>query len=310
MIPPNLLKLTNFQALSLLVYGGPGLRKTFGVHTLPPPILLCDTEGGTSSLSPWIRKRRFYDQSSWTTFSPEDRQKAFDMLSEANRKWLEANTRITPGPYIDVVQFDPTLPGSWDYQVKTIADFDPSSYNSLAVDSLQEFSVETQTYSKSKKGVNVDEPMEVNYWASAQERAKIQLRKLKNLRNSGVFIYMTCSEMIDKEYVTDPREKGKGAQVELPYSIKGTANLPGQLAPSIQHFTDVMLRARKMGNDVVWMSEPEALPSGAQWEAKDRTGRLEGKFQSPNVRKILDQIYGEETRREIYACGKDLLFPS
>ena len=54
MIDRSLLALTDFQALGLLVYGGPGSRKTNGIHACPPPILHNDLEGGSSSLMPGL----------------------------------------------------------------------------------------------------------------------------------------------------------------------------------------------------------------------------------------------------------------
>lgn len=148
------------------------------------------------------------------------------------------------------------------------------------------------------------EPMHVSLWSNAQERAKIQMRKVKNYRDQGVFVYFTCSETIDKDYVTDPRSASPGQVPEQPYSVKGTANVPGQLAPTVQHVCDIMAHTRAMNGQTIWVTKPEPLQAGsASWEAKDRTGRISNHYNDPNVRKILDQVYGQDIRKRIYGEG-------
>jgi hypothetical protein len=304
MIDRSLLALTDFQALGILVYGGPGSRKTNGIHTCPPPILHNDLEGGSSSLMPWIRRRRRYNEKSWTEVSDDLRTQAFLMLSDDNKKFCNEVTRIAPAPYIDVVYYDVLDPASYEEYARVVATFDSKLYNTLTTDSLQELSTETQTYAKKQKGMDPLEPMHVSLWSNAQERAKIQMRKVKNYRDQGVFVYFTCSETIDKDYVTDPRSAQPGSAPEQPYSVKGTANVPGQLAPTIQHVCDLMIHTRALSGQTVWVTKPEPLPGGsAHWEAKDRTGRISNHYNDPNVRKILDQIYGQEIRKRIYGEG-------
>jgi hypothetical protein len=127
---------------------------------------------------------------------------------------------------------------------------------------------------------------------------------MRNMRDKGVFIYTTCSEAIDKDYVTDPRGQAAGTGVQEPYSVKGTVNVSGQVVPMVQHTHDVMMRARAMGDNIVWVSQPEPISnSGAMWEAKDRTGRIQDKYSPTNIRTILDQVYGQERRKQIYAAG-------
>ena len=308
MIPSNLLFLTNNRALGFIIYGSGGTRKTNGIHTLPPPIQLHDLEGGTASVQPWIRQHRRYNQSEWIPVSDEMRQQAFSLLSKENKEYIEKVTLIRPAPYIDVIYYDVLEYQSYEMFVKNISDFDVSKYNSLAVDSLQELSMDTQTFAKHQVSIHSDEPMHVKLWGGAQERAKIQLRKMKNYRDSGIFIYFTCSEAIDKDYVTDPRSAPAGAPPEAPFSVKGTVNLPGQLVPTVQHVCDIMAHAKMMNGQMMWITKQEPLPSGsAFWEAKDRTGRLSQHYNDPNIRKILDQVYGEDIRKQIYGEGIKLV---
>lgn len=303
MISSALLTMTNNRALGFLIYGQGGTRKTNGIHTLPPPILLHDTEGGTSSILPWIRRQKRWD-GEWQDVSEADRQLAFSLLSKENAVYIAETTRIASAPYIDVIYYDILVPESYTTFVKNIGDLDVRAYNSLAVDSLQELSMDTQTFSKKQAGVDVLEPMHVKLWTGAQERMKIQLRKMKNYRDQGVFIYFTCSETIDKDYVTDPRSAPPGAPPEQPYSVKGTVNLAGQLVPTVQHVCDIMAHAKPLNGQVMWITKQEALPAGgAYWEAKDRTGRIAQHYNDANIRKILDQIYGEDIRKRIYSEG-------
>lgn len=305
MISQELLKMTGGRALGFCIYGGPSMKKTLGVHTCPPPIQLHELEGGGEGLIPWIRRVREWN-GEWEVYSQEHREKAYSMLSESIREVDKAKGFIKPGPYIDLIHYD-----SMDYQtynklVENIANFSPEHYNTFAIDSLQEFAQDTQTFSKGDG--RSFEPMTVNLWGPAQERASILLRKIRNYRDKGVFVYLTGSEMIDKDYVTDPRETKTGMRPEEPYSVKGTVALPGKLAGALTHLVDIMLHARPLQGEAKWISQAEPLPGGsAHWEAKDRTGRLGEKYNEPNVRKLLNQVYGEEGRRAIYAAGTQSL---
>lgn len=306
MIPPNLLEMTASRAIGICIYGGPGMKKTLGVHTCPPPIELHEFEEGDECLMPWIRRVRRWDEGGWTPVSQEIRQAAYDMLSPSIREENEKQGYVKPAPYIDIIRYNSLEWECYDQLVVNISNFRTESYNTLAVDSLQEFSQETQTFSKGRG--NELTPMTVNLWGGAQERAAILLRKMRNFRGQGVFIYLTGSEQIDKDYVTDPRETKKGVRVEEPYSVKGTVALPGKLAGTLPHLVDVMMHARPQLGSPIWVSQPEPLPGGsAHWEAKDRSGRISDTFIKPSVRRILDYIYTESVRKAIYAEGLKLI---
>ena len=301
MIPRELLISTESRAPGILVYGGAGMKKTHGICTLPPPVLLLDIgEGGTGSLLPWVRRRRNSDQSDWTEYTQEQRESFVALLHPGVQQTLP----IKPRGYVDLIHFDNLRYESYEELVVTLANFDYTHYNSIAVDSLQELSVETQTFAKGK-GNEMKLMNEISWsWVGAQERAQQALRKLRNYRDQGVFVYFTGSETISKDYVRNPMEKReRGASAPEPYSVRGTVNLPGQLADGIGHVPDLLFHARLMNNQPTWVTAPEPLPGGdAWWDAKDRYGRLE-KYIEPNVRKICDKLYGEEGRKAIYASG-------
>lgn len=313
-VPKSLLTLTNNKAVGFCIYGKGGQRKTFGVHTLPYPIEFHDFEGGSTPIMPWIRRSRDWNETTWINHSQQDRERALSLVSTENRDYLmgEHGPRIPPMGLIDVVYYDVMNLTSYDNFVANITNFDYAKYNSIAIDSLHEFSMDTQTYSKGKVGWLNTDVMHVKLWAPAQERAGVQLRLLKNYRDKGVFVYMTGSEFIDKDYVNDPRDQNNPRDQnhsgkEQAYSVAGTVKVPGQLVAVVQHITDIMLRARTMGDRPTWVLKQEPLPSGAYWETKDRTGRLKFPYHEPNVRRLIDQIYGEELRKEIYASGKQHL---
>jgi hypothetical protein len=206
-----------------------------------------------------------------------------------------------PGPYIDVVNFDNTAYDSYQHMVDAIGNFDHTYYNSLAIDSLQEYSVETQTFAKGA-GNFMLLMNEVNWgWAGAQERAFQNLRRIRNYRDQGVFIYLVGGEDIAKDYVRNPMEKRqKGEAAPEPYSIKGTVQMPGQLAAGLSHIPDIMCHARPSNGVVVWVTEPEPLPGGAaHWDAKDRFGRL-NKYEAPNIITICSKLYGPAGMEAIY----------
>lgn len=317
MIPANLLALTEGRAIGSVIYGGAGLKKTLSTHTLPPPILHFDFEGGTAPLSPWIRRRRRWDTQVWTNVSQEERTTAFKMLPAdwdsplAPKKpgCITLASPIMPAPYIDVISFDNLVPASHEEFIRLVGSFNPAEYCSASLDSLAELSVGVQSYSKKQKGINPLDSMEnAMLWGPIQERTGIALRQMRNWRQYGIFIYFMGQEQIDKEYVTDPREKKKGEGAPEAYSVKGTAAVPGKMAEAVQHCTDLMFHVRLMSGNPVWVTAPEpiALGSGAYWETKDRWGRITEKYVFPNFRTIFGMIYGKEASNGIYEHAKSL----
>ena len=303
MIPKELLKDTLNRGLGICVYGGFGTRKTFGVHTCPYPILHMDNEGGAGSIVPWTRRSRRWDETKWVELSQAEREAAYERVSDENKQFVQAVTRIKPGPLVDVVSFDTMNSESFSASKEFIANFDFGSYNTFAMDSVHEFASGAQTFTKVKGGSTNVDPMELKYWAQAQERTAIPIRCLRDFRDKGVFVYLTVTEEIHKDYVTDPRSAPKGQQPDQPYSVKGTVGLPGQLTSRVPHLFDMILHAKPMNGQITWVASPEALPGGsASWEAKDRFGRLP-RYVNPSVRAICDYNYGEEGRKRIYASG-------
>jgi hypothetical protein len=196
--------------------------------------------------------------------------------------------------------------------VAVIGNFDHRYYNSLALDSLQEYSVETQTYSKGPDNYMALMTDITMGWIGAQERANQNLRRIRNYRDQGVFVYLVGGEDISKDYVRNPLEKkAQGEAVPEAYSVRGTVNMPGQLATGLSHIPDVMCHAKLVNGEVMWVTEPEMLPGGgAHWDAKDRFGRL-NRWEKPNILTICQKLYGQEGMRAIYAyageCVKELL---
>jgi hypothetical protein len=305
MIPQQLLTLTDSRAPGIVAYGGPGLYKTNAIHTLPPPVLSYDIgEGGTASLMPWIRRKR-NSNSDWVNYSQELRDQAFNLLS----KDIRDSVKIKPAPLIDVIHYDNLRFKSYDEFKMALGSFDPAEYNSLALDSLQEFSVGVQTYAKGE-GAQIDKLMtEVDFgWSAVQERSAQILRKLRNYRSAGVFIYMTAAEDISKEYVRSPREKReKGSPPPEPYSIRGTVNVPGKLVEALAHLPDILCHARLVNGKPIWVTQPEPITGGdAFWDAKDRFGRLD-KYELPNFRAMCVKLYGLEVAKAIYAHGESMI---
>ena len=299
MIPLEQLKNYQGRALGIAIYGNGGLKKTLAARMLPSPILELDFEGGSGCLAPWTRRIRAWD-GKWVEYSQEERVALFDMVSAENK--IEA--LIRPGPLVDIVSFQ-TMTSSQEGKVSPaydelhslIANL-PREYNSVVLDPLVEFSQVTQSQSKVKSGVGVHEPMHVKLWQGAQERAAILLRQLREYRDKGVFVYMTSSEFVDKDYGTDPRESW---QKEDPYAIKGTLNVPGQLVTKLNHMIDLQFHVRLMGGKVVWVTQEEPARSGSfNWEAKDRTGRIPERYVQPNVRQVLKWVYGSIAAQAIY----------
>jgi len=304
MIPQALLKNYQNRALGICIYGNGGLEKTLSVRTLPSPILELDFEGGSGCLGPWTRRTRRWDEKDWTEYSQAERENLLSLVNPERQK----RALLKPAPLIDIVAFNTmtsatannvtTSPG-YDECYSLLTNLNYSVYNSISVDPLVEFSQLTQTQSKIKSGVGALEPMHVKLWQGAQERAAILLRLLREYRDKGIFIYMTSSEFVDKDYGTDPRESN---QKEEPYAIKGTVNVPGQLVTKLNHMVDIQCHVRMMNGAPVWVTQEEPARSGSfNWEAKDRTGRVAEKFVTANVRPIVKSVYGEEAFKEIYS---------
>lgn len=299
MIPKELLKATEGKAPSICTYGGAGLRKTNAIATAPYPILMMDIgEGGTASITPWIRRRRDSNETTWEDYSDEDRQRSVDLL----RKDVREQMPIKPAPYIDVIHYNNMRVESWDELTRDIGNFSYDFYNTLVLDSLHEFSEGAKTFSRGR-GNEHKVMTEVPFaWAQAQERAMVKLNILREFRFKGVFLYTTGSEDISKDYVKNPMEKGsQGAE---PYSIRGTVNMPGKLADAVGHKPDILFHAKLINQRVAWMCEPEPLPGGgAWWDGKDRFGRCDNPSE-PNFRRIFERLYGKEGMQAIYASGK------
>lgn len=298
MIPKELLAATDGRGVGIACYGGAGLKKTNFVHTLPPPVLHLDIgEGGTTSLLPWIRRSRNSDSSTWTTYTQDQRELWFNLLHPD----IKATVRIKPNAFIDVVHFDNQTYAAYNHLVEVVGNFDTKSYNSLVADSLQELAIQTQTFSKGEGNemkLMGDIP---RAWFGAQERAGMLIRRLRNIRDSGVFVYLTGGEDIAKDYVNNPLEKrAPGVPAPEPYSVRGTVNLPGQLAGALSHIPDILMHAKLFNGNIKWVTQPDMLPGGgAHWDAKDRFGRLE-KYEEPNFREMAKRIYGEDGAKAIY----------
>lgn len=307
-IPQHLLSLTNKQALGTVGYGGGGLWKSLVKHTLPGPILDFDFEGGNVALIPWLRRQRKWNQKEWTEVTQQEREAAYNLLPRDDKGVIQASTAIRPQPLIDTIWYDNMNRLSYFEFVGDLGSFDTVKYNSLCLDSLAEFSFDVVTSTKPEKGENLAYAEGGTPWNQIQERTAIQLRRMRNYRDAGVFIYMTGTEQIDKDYVRDPRSKQKGESAPEAFSVKGTVNVPGKMVAAVNHVTDLMFHHRMMNGQPVWVTFSEPLAGGdANWEAKDRTGRIKEKFVRPNFRTIFKDIYGEETRDAIYNSAKELL---
>lgn len=302
--------LRNYQnrALGLGVYGNGGLEKTLAARTLPPPILHLDFEGGSGCLGPWTRRYKRWSDAGWTSYSPAERQELLGLVSAEKVKYAV----LKPEPYVDIISFDVmeedrekhSAP-AYDKAVEVVGGFEFGEYSSLSIDPLFEFSTLTQTQAKVKAGGHSDTPMEVKFWGPAQERAAIMLRQIREYRDRGIFIYLTSSEFIDKDYGTDPRSKAQGEAVEQPYAIKGTLNVPGNLVGKVHHTLDVLCHVRMMGDRPVWVTQEEPSRSGSfNWEAKDRTGRISERYLKPSVRSVIQSVYGQAAYERIYANGR------
>jgi hypothetical protein len=314
-IAPELLKATNGRGLAICTYGTAGTRKTLAIATLPAPVLVLDFEGGAGTLNPWIRTILSWSTMEPVTFSQQERLEVFERLDPHIRSLLP----LPPGPYCDVISFDTLEPASWNTFMKVLGNFEHSYYRSLAIDSLQAFSVETQTLSKAM-GINPKDisavtreiiaqtPMSGQLWSPAQSYAQSVLNLITSIKNRGVMVYLTAGENIDKDYVTDPRSQTRDTK-ELPYSILGSVLMPGKMANEVVHAVDLLMHAKPHTryqdgatvNNSIWVTRPEPLigGSGAYWVAKDRYGRLPPVVE-PNFVAILKTIYGEAAARAIY----------
>lgn len=300
-IPKELLMLTEGRAPGIAVYGGAGLKKTNAIHTLPPPILDFEFEGGTSSILPWIRRKRESGETTWTEYSQELRQQAYDILNEK----VKATVKIRPAPLIDVIHYDNTTYESYNHFIADVGGLKVSEYTSIALDSLQEFSADAQIFSKGKGNEGALMGDVTKAWMGAQERAQMALRKLKNYRDQGIVVYLIGSEDISKDYVNSPLEKRKpGSAPAEPYNIRGTVNLPGKLAEGLAHIPDILCHARLMSGNIVWVTKPEPITGGdAFWDGKDRFGRLE-EYMNPSCRDMFVKLYGVEVASQIYGLQK------
>jgi hypothetical protein len=302
-IPKELLKATEDRAAGVVPYGRPGTKKTLGFHTCIPPGLLLDFEGGTAPLSPWVHRKRT-SRGTWTTITQEEREYFFSLI---RKEVLASMTQIKPAPLLDIISFDNTTVQAYEDFIEIVGNFDYTYYNSLGLDSLHEYSGQTQTRAKGP-GNELRTMNDVSWsWVRAQEIATTYLRKLRNYRDYGVLLYMTGAEGVSKDYVNNPMSKAKGEAPPEPYSVMGTVELPGRLAEALVHIPDILVHTRLLNGQVVWVTEPEALPGGgAYWDAKDRWGRLD-RFELPSLRSIMKKLYGEQTYGEIYGYGQEMV---
>jgi hypothetical protein len=253
-----------------------------------PPVLDHDFEGGTGSIAPWIRKHRKFHESKWTVVSQEEREFRASLLSTSTEP-----SKVRPRGLVDVIYYDCFNPDSYDHFIQQIGNT-PTDHNTVAIDSLQELSFDIQTFSKKQKGMAPDDLMHVKVWGQVQERNAIALRRLRDYRLKGIFVYLIASEAIDKAYVTDPRSTPEGGgQTQEPYTTKGTINVPGQLTGTIPGLLDVLLRTRTQNGMVTLVRKQEPIGPGVSWETKDRYGRLPD-YLPPSFYTVCTHLYGKE----------------
>ena len=135
-------------------------------------------------------------------------------------------------------------------------------------------------------------------WVGAQERSRMVLARLRDLRNSGVYIVLLSQQDIVKDYVFSPMNKDH--KNDEPAAVSGTVNAPGQLASAVTHIVDVLLHVRMMNAAPCWIAKPEPLPGGiAYWDAKDRYGALEP-YSLPSFHSAICAINGKDLGSAIY----------
>ncbi len=314
----ELMATTGRRAPGIVVYGGPDMRKTFGIRTLPPPIFMIDMEGGSGNLLPWTRYVLSFsddetDTPETTEITKAEREAAWEFTKDAFTmrskayEW-KAESVPPPGPLIDVISIDPLRSEAYPQVWKQLENFPVELYNSIVVDSLMEFAVSTQTFQKSRvkgsKGETLEPRaltmQETAAWSPAQERASILLRMMRSLRDKGIVVAATSGEFIEKEYVTTPFAQQKG-QREEPYSVVGSPTMPGRLTTEIKHLGDIILHARTSGTNVIWERARKTITEGspAFWETKDRFGRLPD-YVAPSYFEVLQYVYGKDATKKLY----------
>lgn len=302
MINLDNLILTDTRASGICIYGPPGMRKTLSLWSAPPPILLCDFEGGASSLLPWIRRARNYNSPHWRVYTDEVRAAAFARVDPRHRKSYHT---ANPGPLIDVISYQNTDVGAWGQFTLDVANFNPRDYNTIAIDSIREYSEGSKTFARglgNEAKVMNDVPFA---WVGAQERAQQIIRRLRDLRAAGVYVILLSQQDIVKDYVFSPMAKAH--KNEEPIAVSGTVNAPGQLANAITHVVDILLHARMLNAAPTWVAKPEPLPGGsAWWDAKDRYGALP-EYNTPNFYNLIASIATPNFASAIYNDAYALL---
>ena len=298
----NHLILADGRGIGFCIYGPPGMRKTLSLWSAPPPILVFDFEGGTSSLLPWIRRARNWNDREWTVYPQTVRDAAFARITDTHRK---SYATTNPGPLIDVIHYENQTVEAWSQFVLDAANIRPADYNTVAIDSIKEYSEGSKTFSR---GVGNEHKLmnDVPFsWVGAQERSQQIMRKLRDLRANGVFVVLLSQQDVVKEYVFSPMSKDK--KREEPYSVQGTVNAPGQLANAVTHIVDVLMHARVLNAKPCWVAKPEPLPGGsAWWDGKDRYGALPDAVQ-PNFYTAIAHICGTDGANAIYSDGYALV---
>jgi hypothetical protein len=218
------------------VYGEFGTHKTRFAITFPPPIEFYDVDLGTRSI---------------------------------------VNETRELGDQIHMVHYDPEDPDTHRQLVEAVGNFHPEKFASLILDSGD--SLERAAMTRSMEASHHDF-MELNDWNPSGERFGQVIRQLKWYALAyGVQVLVTSNEDIDKEYIKGAFVKeGKSLVAQEPISIKGLPSLSGKWAKKSARLPDIILHSRYLNGSPVFCARRESVGGGgANWETKDRTGKLE-----------------------------------
>lgn len=117
---------------------------------------------------------------------------------------------------------------------------------------------------------------QMNNYPGTSERLNMFIRRMKDLRRTGVEVVFTAHEDIEKVYAKGSGMAAKGQPPADPIAIKGWPDLPGRRGPDeFCRAADNVLRMRTVNNKPALIANKESIGPGAgNWETKDRFNGL------------------------------------
>ncbi len=147
-------------------------------------------------------------------------------------------------------------------------------YKTVVIDSIGEQARLYFSKAIKKHSGDSDTLRNISHYQPTTERLNIWIRRVEELKRTGVECVLVGHEQIDKIYAKGGEIGSKGQQPQDPIGVRGIPDLPGSTFPEeLLRKCDCIFRARLVNGKVRWVAKEEPLGasiSDAPWVAGAR----------------------------------------